>query len=40
MKTVCHERGVSSSVMKPNLKWQHSAFARGHRSVSQNHRAV
>lgn len=40
MKTVCHGRGILSSVVKPNLKRQRSVFPRGHRSVSQNHHAV
>lgn len=39
-KTVCHERGFLSSVVKPNLKRQHSVSPRGHGSVSRDHHAV
>lgn len=31
---------VVSLVVKTNLKWQHSTFPRGHRSISQNHHTL
>lgn len=40
MKTVCHTRGILGSVVKPNPKWQHSAFPHEHGSVSWDHHTV